>query len=159
MWVPVWVSRFAQIPLPSGVQVLKMCGSGEHRPRCHTVRPAGRYILSGFLPLVQKLTELIRPAAKGLVVPALGAADDVHHPLTQRHQTLVGRADPLTAHGLGLPFRQVAGSHDLILEQVVDLGVLRCVGSKAQLFHALGKVGSHLPVAVDDEHVLGLGGP
>ena len=32
------------------------------------------------------------------------------------------------------------------------------MGSKAQLFHALGKVGSHLPVAVDDEHVLGLGG-
>ena len=29
---------------------------------------------------------------------------------------------------------------------------------KPRLFHALGEVGSHLPVAVDDEHVLGLGG-
>ena len=32
------------------------------------------------------------------------------------------------------------------------------MGGEAQLFHALGEVGSHLPVAVDDEHVLGLGG-
>ena len=32
------------------------------------------------------------------------------------------------------------------------------MGGEAQLFHALGEIGSHLPVAVDDEHVLGLGG-
>ena len=74
---------------------LKTHGSGEHRPRCRAAYPAGRYILSGFLPLVQKLPELIRPAAKGLVVPALGAADDVqqahrpscHQPLDRPHVT------------------------------------------------------------------------
>ena len=141
-----------------GLQVSKTHGSGEHRPRCRAAYPAGRYILSGFLPLVQKLPELIRPAAKGLVVPALGAADDVYHPLTQRHQTLVSRTDPLAAHSLGLSLRQIAGSHDLILDQIIDLGVLGRMGGEAQLFHALGEIGSHLPVAVDDEHVLGLGG-
>ena len=31
------------------------------------------------------------------------------------------------------------------------------MGGKAQLFHALGKVGRYLTVAVNDEHALGLG--
>ena len=47
-----------------GLQVLKTHGSGEHRPRCRAAYPAGRYILSGFLPLVQQLPELILQATK-----------------------------------------------------------------------------------------------
>ena len=124
MWVPVWVSRFAQIPLPSGVQVLKMCGGGEHRPRCHTVRPAGRYILSGFLPLVQKLTELIRPAAKGLVVPALAAADKAHQGIAQLHQLLISGGDPGRAvEGAGLALGQIARRQLGAGQQVILLGI------------------------------------
>ena len=65
----------------------------------------------------------------------------------------------LAAHGLGLPLRQIARRH----HRYPRAGRRpRCTGargrSKPMLCNALGKVGRHLPVAVDDEHVLGLGG-
>ena len=109
------------------------------------------------LPLLQQLTELVGKTGEALVVPPLGALDGRHEHLAHSHQPLVGSAGLSAADGLGLPLGQIAGRQHLVGNQIVDFGVLGCVGGEAHALDGLGKEGRHLPVAVDHKDVLGLG--
>ena len=125
-------------------------------PKCSLVH-LGEFSLA--FPLLQQRPQLIGKARQALVVPAPGALDGLHDHLAHGHQPIIGGAGAgAGGGGLGLPLGKIALLQLGVRDEVIDLGILGSMGTEAQALDALGEVGSHLPVAVDHEDVLGLGG-